>query len=278
MTRILVSIIYAFLLGSMFMDTAWKTDVSWGEDKAAALIGTVFLSLNVIGTTAMNMAIPVAKRVRDVFYKHRASGCIEHNATFIGMVVAELPYLLIMAVIYAIVYCATSGIFTTAGNFFWFVLFFFLHTASFSFFAQCFMCLVRDENTVGALQGAWIGVNIFYAGFVFLPQNFLVYFEVGLWINASRYALEGIIFSQFEGISTPVSATEKSPYWYFLGCQHMGETELCSGSMIEYATFFFGDKFSASNRMVDVGALCGWIILALFGTWLSLKKFNYVNT
>ena len=140
------------------------------------------------------------------------------------------------------------------------------------------MCLVRDENTVGALQGAWIGVNIFYAGFVFLPQNFLVYFEVGLWINASRYAFEGIIFSQFEGISTPITATENSPYWYFLGCQHMDETELCSGSMIEYATFFFGDKFSVSNRMVDVGALCGWIILALFGTWLSLKKFNYVNT
>ena len=111
MTRILVSIIYAFLLGSMFMDTAWKTDVSWGEDKAAALIGTVFLSLNVIGTLAMNMAIPVAKRVRDVFYKHRASGCIEHNATFIGMVIAELPYLLIMAIIYVIVYCATVRFF-----------------------------------------------------------------------------------------------------------------------------------------------------------------------
>jgi hypothetical protein len=52
MTRIVVAILYAFLLGSMFLNTAWrKKDVMWTEDHAAALIGTVFLSLNVIGTT-----------------------------------------------------------------------------------------------------------------------------------------------------------------------------------------------------------------------------------
>ena len=107
MTRIVVSVLYAFLLGSMFIDTAWRKDASWREDQAAALIGTIFLSLNVIGTLAMNMAIPVAKRVRDVFYKHRASGMIGHNAAFVGMVVAELPYLLFMAVLYVLVYCAT---------------------------------------------------------------------------------------------------------------------------------------------------------------------------
>jgi hypothetical protein len=45
-----------------------------------------------------------------------------------------------------------------------------------------------------------------------------------------------------------------------------------------FATFFFGDKFSASNRGIDVGALAAWNILALFGTYISLKKFNYVNT
>ena len=144
------------------------------------------------------------------------------------------------------------------------------------------MCLVRDEKTVGALQGVWIGLNIFYAGFVFLPQNFLSVFRAGLWINASRFALEGIVFSQFEEIPTLVVASDYSPFWYFLGCNQNGNedvgAELCSGSMIKYATFFFGDKFSAANRSIDVGALCGWIFLGLFGTWFCLKKFNYVNT
>ena len=55
------------------------------------------------------------------------------------------------------------------------------------------MCLVKDEKTVGALQGVWIGLNLFYAGFVVLPQNFFSFFWLGLWINASRYALEGSV-------------------------------------------------------------------------------------
>lgn len=229
---------------------------------------------------AMTMAIPVAKRVRDVFYKHRASGMMGHNAVFFGMVTSELPYLLLISFLYVLFYCATAGLFTTAANFFWFILFFFLHTSSYSYFAQCFMCLVKDEKTVGALQGVWIGLNLFYAGFVVLPQNFFSFFWLGLWINASRYALEGISFTQFQAISTPVVATERSPFWFFLGCANDEQTEeeSCSGSMIEYTSFFFGDRFSASNRGIDVGVLVGWVLLALFGIWFCLKKFNYVNT
>lgn len=48
--------------------------------------------------------------------------------------------------------------------------------------------------------------------------------------------------------------------------------------MLQYATFFFGGKFSAEDRAIDVGVLLGWILLALFGTWFCLKKFNYTNT
>ena len=171
-----------------------------------------------------------------------------------------------------------AGIFTTVANFAWFWMFFFLHTASYSFFAQCFMCLVKDEKTVGALQGVWIGLNLFYAGFVVLPQNFFSFFSLGLWINASRYALEGIIFTQFEGLSQPVLATFNSPYWFYLGCGGRAEGESCSGDLIDYATFFFGEQFSAANRGIDIGVLVGWILLALLGTWVCLIKFNYVNT
>ena len=141
------------------------------------------------------------------------------------------------------------------------------------------MCLVRDEKTVGALQGVWIGLNLFYAGFVVLPQNFFSFFKLGLWINASRYALEGIVFTQFGDIDVKVEATGGSPFWFFLGCSadDVGEGT-CTGSMIQYATFFFGGVFKESNLGLDIGVLVGWNLLALFGTWVCLKKFNYVNT
>jgi ABC-type multidrug transport system permease subunit len=277
MTRMVISVLYAFLLGSVFIKSSGtRRDLHWSSDQADALIGTVFLSLNVVGTTAMTMAIPVAKRARDVFYKHRASGMIGHNSMFLGLAVAELPYLLALSFLFVLVYCAAAGLYTSVESFFWFVFFFFLHTASYSYFAQCFMCLVRDEKTVGALQGVWIGLNLFYAGFVVLPQNFFSFFWLGLWINASRYALEGIIFSQFEAIPIQVTpAEENSPLWFKLNCHDNPE---CSTSLLDYASFYFGGYFTESHRGIDVGVLIGWNLLALFGTWFCLKKFNYVNT
>lgn len=127
-----------------------------------------------------------------------------------------------------------------------------------------------------------------FLGMVIFPYNITLFgcsrlsplysvFWLGLWINASRYALEGIIFTQFEAISTPVDAIFGSPFWFFLGCGAQNE-DVCSGTMIEYATFFFGNIFSASNRGIDIGVLIGWILLALFGTFICLKKFNYTNT
>ena len=83
-----------------------------------------------------------------------------------------------------------------------------------------------------------------------------------------------IIFTQFEGFSTPVVGTPGSPFSISLGCVNQG----CSGTMIDYATFYFGGYFEASNRALDIGVLLAWIIMAFTGTWICLKKFNYVNT
>lgn len=57
LTRLLVAILYAFLLGSMFINlpSLKSTDSVWEETQAEGLIGTIFLSLNVMGTTAMTM-------------------------------------------------------------------------------------------------------------------------------------------------------------------------------------------------------------------------------
>ncbi len=89
--------------------------------------------------------------------------------------------------------------------------------------------------------------------------------------------LSRIIFTQFHGFSTPVVATVGSPFSISLSCPDNNEWE-CSGTMIEYATFYFGGYFEASNRGLDVGILLVWLIVAFFGTWICLKKFNYVNT
>jgi len=86
---------------------------------------------------------------------------------------------------------------------------------------------------------------------------------------------------------TKVAASQFSPFWYYLeqqgtpGCtiqDKLADDGSCAGTMIDYATYYFGGKFSAANRGIDIGVLVGWILLALFGTWFCLKKLNYTNT
>ena len=57
MTRMIVAILYAFLLGATFIGTSFRRKTAWEEYEAAAIIGTVFLSLNVIGTMSINMGV-----------------------------------------------------------------------------------------------------------------------------------------------------------------------------------------------------------------------------
>lgn len=52
--RLAVAILYAFLLGSIYL-SASSSHTKLEEAEAEGLIGTIFLSLNVIGTTAMTM-------------------------------------------------------------------------------------------------------------------------------------------------------------------------------------------------------------------------------
>lgn len=136
---------------------------------------------------------------------------------------------------------------------------------------------MRDEKAVGALQGVWIGLNLFYAGFVIVPQNFLPGLKVGLWINATRYALEGIVFSSLDHLTTNVQANYHTPFYFFLECNSSNEGE-CYGTMQQYVDFYFGGEFSSSNRGLDLGMLGLWNVVALCGTWFCLKKFNYTNT
>lgn len=118
------------------------------------------------------------------------------------------------------------------------------------------------------------------AGLIVKPQYFSGPFQMGLWTAPGRFAFEGITMSQFSGVTATVLAEPSSPYFFSLGCdQAMADAgEPCYGTMDDYVLFYFGGKFKPSNFWLDIGVLLGYLFLARFLTWFSLKKFNYVNT
>lgn len=283
LTRLSIAVFYSFLIGSVFIrGSKQRRDGQWKENEVDGVLGTIFLSTIIIGVTSISMAVPVMKRIRDVFYKHRASGMIGHTSLSNALGLGETPYIIMVSLFFGVVYYFTVGLFGTFEKFAKFFIFFTLNIGTYSFFGQAFICLVADIPTSGALVGALIGYNIFFSGYIVKPKYFRGPFQLGLWTAPGRFTFEGIAMTQFEGIDAPVLASTGSPYFFYLGCLNRTAEELvedpCTGTMESYVEFFFGGKFSIDNFYLDVFALVGYVILARLLTWFSLKKFNYVNT
>lgn len=281
LTRVMISILYAFILGSIFLQQSVRGD-TWRENQVEGVLGTIFLSLTAMGVTCITMVVPVMKKIRDVFYKHRASGMIEQSPLTLALSIGEAPYICVISALFGGVFYGTVGLFRGVENFSLFWVFFTLNLAIYSYFGQAFMCLVKDIPTAGALMGALIGYNVFFSGFVVKPQYFVGPFQLGYWTAPGRFAFEGIVVSQFEGLDLPVVAQFGSPWYFNLGCTlEQAEQELpilCEGTMDEYVGFTFGGRFKKDNFGFDLGILLGYVVLAWALTAFSLKKFNYVNT
>ena len=278
LTRLVIAVFYSFLIGSVFLRTRYAgSKTSLTESDMDGIFGTLFLSTIIIGVTSISMAVPVMKKIRDVFYKHRASGMLEHNSLSWALSVGEIPYILMVSLLFGFVYYFTVGLFKRARQFWYFYLFFTLNVANYAFFGQAFICLVSDIPTSGALVGALVGYNVFFSGYIVKPQYFTGPFQLGLWTAPGRFAYEGIITTQFHNASSYVLAEPYSPFFFNLNCTN--ETiNSCFGTVEDYTKFSFGSKFSINNFWWDVGALIAYVILARLLTWYALKRFNYVNT
>lgn len=275
LARLMIAIIYAIILGTVFVRSENKEKV-FTQDAVDGILSTIFLGLTIIGVVSVSMAVPVMKQIRDVFYKHRASGMLDHNSVSLAVTIGELPFVLLMSAIFCAVYYSLVGLFQTADKWFMFFLYFALNIACYTYFGQAFMCMVRDIPTAGALVGALIGFNVFFSGLVVRPQYFVGIFQLGYYTAPGRYVFEGVVATQFTGLQYPVIASSQSPYWFSLNCTNPEED--CVGTMESYVNFFFGGKFTIRDQALDLGVLFFCLALARFALWLSLWKLNYVNT
>jgi ABC-type multidrug transport system ATPase subunit/ABC-type multidrug transport system permease subunit len=275
LARIMLAIVYSLILGTVFLGTQNKQKV-FSENMVDGILSTIFLAMTIIGVVSVSMAVPVMKQIRDVFYKHRASGMLDHQSVSLSAAVGELPFIVIMSAIFCSIYYSLVGLFQAADKWFMFFLWFALNIATYTYFGQAFICMVRDIPTASALVGALIGFNVFFSGLVVRPQYFVGVFQIGFWTAPGRFVYEGVIVSQFIGLEYPVTATPYSPFWFSRGCTDPDAT--CTGTMEDYVNFFFGGKFSRAHQPIDLGVTFFCLFLARFALFVSLKYLNYVNT
>ena len=97
-----------------------------------------------------------------------------------------------------------------------------------------------------------------FCGFMIVPGDFPDFWIFMYWVNPVHYVLEGIITTQFNGDDTLVTIT--------------GSTDVVTANT--FISDFYAD-FRYSARGYDIMALCLFLIVLRYGTYLTLEHVRF---
>lgn len=106
--RLLVSLVIAVVLGSAFPTKRDATTFS--ESEMRARVSVIFLSFIVTGLMAIVSVIPVMKKIRDMFHRHRDALMYDSASMGLALGVAEQAFLLFSTMIFSTVFLAVTGV------------------------------------------------------------------------------------------------------------------------------------------------------------------------
>lgn len=115
LSRLTVSLVIAFVLGSVFV--AQRNPPTFSESDMRARLSVVFLTFIITGIQAILSVVPVMTMIRDLYYRHRDAGMYDSGSIGLALGVAEKAFIVLSTGIFTIVFLATSGIAKTDATF-----------------------------------------------------------------------------------------------------------------------------------------------------------------
>ena len=106
----LISIVIAFVLGSIFITNRLATSELISESEMSSVLSTIFISFIIIGVLSMNSVLPVMLELRDNFYRHRAAGMYGHSSLAIALGTAEQWFIVISSALFCVIFMPCVGL------------------------------------------------------------------------------------------------------------------------------------------------------------------------
>jgi hypothetical protein len=128
LARLLISLLIAFILGSIFVLN--RRPDNFSEQEITAIINTIFISFIIVGVMSINSVIPVMLALRDNFYRQRAAGMTDHVTLSIALGNAEKWFIVISSFCFCLVFLSLLGVSGSLGRYFGFWGFFCFNTGS----------------------------------------------------------------------------------------------------------------------------------------------------
>lgn len=108
--RMLVSIVIAFVLGSIFITKRLVTQDIIPELEMTSILSLIFISFIIIGVMSINSVLPVMLGIRDSFYKQRASGMYGYSSVGRALGSGEKWFIIAASALFCVVFLPCIGV------------------------------------------------------------------------------------------------------------------------------------------------------------------------
>lgn len=108
--RMVVSVVIAFVLGSIFITNRLVTQELVPEQQMTGILSIIFISFIIIGVMSINAVLPVMLPIRDSFYRQRAAGMYGYWSLGWALGSAEQWFIIISAALFCVVFLPCIGI------------------------------------------------------------------------------------------------------------------------------------------------------------------------
>ncbi|XP_022948694.1 pleiotropic drug resistance protein 1-like [Cucurbita moschata] len=247
--RLLFTIVIALMFGTMFWDLGSKR--TRRQDLFNAM-GSMYTATLFLGVQNAFSVQPVLAVERTVFYRERAAGMYSAFSYAFAAVLIELPYVLLQALVYALIVYTMIGFECSVAKFLWYLFIMYFTLLYFTFYGMMAVAMTPNHHIASILSFAFFGLWSLFSGFVVPKPRIPVWWAWYYWVCPVGWTLYGLVASQYGDVQDVLET---------------GQT------VQEFVRQYFGfrhDFLRLSNSMVAGFAVLFAVVFAI-----SITVFNF---
>uniref|UniRef100_H3HA15 ABC-2 type transporter transmembrane domain-containing protein n=1 Tax=Phytophthora ramorum TaxID=164328 RepID=H3HA15_PHYRM len=190
--RVFLFPIFAIIFGTTFYKLSADS-----VKRINSHIGLIYNSMDFIGVTNLMTVIEVTCAERAVFYRERMSNYYSPLPYSLSLFFAEIPYLIVVIILFVTIEYWLVGWSDNAGDFFFFLFVFYLYTSACTYIGQWMSALMPNEKVANVAVGALSCLFNLFSGYLLPRTAMKAGYKWFTYLMPSSYSLSALVGAQF---------------------------------------------------------------------------------
>ncbi|KAH7472627.1 ABC transporter G family member 37 [Phytophthora ramorum] len=184
--------LFAIIFGTTFYQLSTAS-----VKKINSHIGLIYNSMDFIGVINLMTVLEVTCAERAVFYRERMSNYYGPLPYSLSLWFAEVPYLIVVIVLFVTIEYWLVGWNDNAGDYFFFMFVFYLYTSACTYVGQWMSALMPNEKVANVAVGALSCLFNLFSGYLLPRTAMKAGYKWFTYLMPSSYSLAALVGAQF---------------------------------------------------------------------------------